>query len=196
MAPARPGRWAVIAGATLLVLGASTYAYAAFTGASSRDLSVATATVELGFGTNRLTIDADDVQPGDTVVRAVTIKSSSSVPLSGARLHTTATVSSDLDADTTHGLQLSIEICSQAWTETLDSGVPVSYTCGGVQDTVLAEEPVIGSFNLDNIDLTAGVPNYLVVTLRLPSSAPDDFAGQTSTIEFAFTGDPVANGFR
>jgi hypothetical protein len=42
----------------------------------------------------------------------------------------------------TNGLQIAIDKCSQAWTE---SGPPYTYTCGGSTSTVLASRALIGS---------------------------------------------------
>jgi hypothetical protein len=102
-------------------------------------------------------------------------------------LTTTASPSSLLDTDTTNGLQMVIDKCSQAWTE---SGPPYTYTCGGTTSSVLASRPVIGSnLSLSNLgSTTAGATDHLRVTLTLPSGAGNTLQNQSSTISYAFTG--------
>jgi hypothetical protein len=108
--------------------------------------------------------------------------------MSSASLTTDASPSSGLDTDTTNGLQLSIDRCSVAWTE---SGVGPSYTysCSGSTTGVLSSLPVIGTdMPLDNLVLTPGADNYLRVTLSLPNTAGNGLQNSSSTIGFTFTG--------
>ncbi len=145
------------------------------------------ATMDLTVSGSRLSIAADDMQPGDEAMRALTIDVSGTPQMQNAELVTQATVSSDLDTNTHDGLQLSIEQCSQPWDETLTSGVPTGYSCGGSTSVALAERPVIfAATALGTFDVTPGASNYFVVHLRLPESAPDDLAGLSSTIELTF----------
>src|SRR5207302_1773333 len=67
---------------------------------------------------------------------------SGTISFGSATLTTNATGSSLLDTDATNGLQLAIDKCSQAWTE---SGPPYTYTCGGSTSSVLASRALIGS---------------------------------------------------
>jgi len=54
---------------------------------------------------------------------------------------------------------------------------------------VLASVPVIGTnLTLSNLSLTAGVDNFVRVTLTLPSAAPNTLQGKSSTIQYSFTG--------
>jgi hypothetical protein len=147
-------------------------------------------TVALGaVGTaNRLTVNATGVAPGDTMQRAFQLSNSGSLTLASVTLTTTATTSSLLDTDATNGVQMVIDKCSVAWTE---SGPPYTYTCGGTTSSVLASRGVIGSaLSLSNItDLnTPSTTDYLRLTLTLPSAAGNTFQGLTSTIQYAFTG--------
>ena len=166
--------------------------FATFTSSTSASNTVATGTVVIALGatgsqTNRLDINAADVAAGDTIQRSVDLINSGSIDLSGVTLTTTASPSSLLDTDATNGLQMVIDKCSVAWTE---SGPPYTYVCGGVTSTVLASGPVIGAAQaLSNLAaLTAGTTDRLRITLTLPGTAGNTFQGLTSTVTYAFTG--------
>ncbi|HEY8216763.1 MAG TPA: TasA family protein [Acidimicrobiia bacterium] len=176
------------AAAAIMGLGAN----ATFTGTAETSGAYSSGTVALApIGTsavnNRLSVGASALAAGDTIQRAVDLKNTGSITLTSPTLATAASPSSLLDTDATNGLQLVIEKCSVAWTET--GGPPYTYTCGGTTSTVLASTPVIGaSYTLNNIATTANTDNYLRVTLTLPSAAPNSLQNQSSTITFTFTG--------
>ncbi|MCZ7525151.1 MAG: CalY family protein [Acidimicrobiia bacterium] len=177
---------ALVALAAALV-GVGAFAVFTDTESVSQTTTSGTVTVDLGSpgATNRLSVGATDLAAGDAVERTVELANSGSVALADVKLTTTATASSLLDTDTTDGLQMVVERCSVAWTE---SGPPYAYTCGGTTETVLASRPVIGAnLALANLDLSAGADNFLRVTLTLPSAAPDTLQAQSSTISYGFT---------
>lgn len=173
----------------LTAAGVGGAAFASFTGSTSASQSVGSGTLSLsGIGTNaagnRLTVAATEIAPGDTIQRAVTITTNGTVAIDGMELTTAASLSSDLDTDVTDGLQMTIDRCSVAWTE---SAFPYTYTCGGTTSTVLASTSVIGTGRaLSNIVTTAGATNHLRVTLTLPTSADDTFQNLDSTIGYTF----------
>jgi len=148
--------------------------------------SVALAPINVDAPNNRLSIGASSIAAGDTIERAVTIRNTGTIPLSSVTLTTSATTSSLLDTDTTNGLQMVLERCSVAWSET--GGPPYTYTCGGTTTTVLASTPIVGTnLTLSNLALGAGVDNFVRVTLTLPSAAPNALQGQSSVIQYSFT---------
>jgi spore coat-associated protein N len=175
----------------LSVAGVGGAAFAAFTSTSNASQSVTTGTVSLaGIGTNaagnRLTVGATNIAPGDSIQRAVTLTNTGSIDLAGVVLTTNATTSSLLTTDATNGLQVVIDKCSVAWTE---SAPPYTYTCGGTTSSVLASTPVIGTnLALGNLALTASAVNNLRVTVMLPSAAGNAFQGLTSVVNYTFTG--------
>ena len=180
----------VAAAASIAGLGT----FATFTSSTSASQSVSSGTVTIALGatgasTNRLTVGASNIAPGDTIQRSVDLINSGSIDLSGITLTTSATASSLLDTDATNGLQMVIDRCSNAWTE---GGVApaYTYTCSGATSTVLASRAVVGSnLTLSNLSaLTNGVTDYLRVTLSFPSAAPNSFQNQSSTIQYTFTG--------
>jgi hypothetical protein len=121
--------------------------------------------------------------------RAVDLQNTGTASLGSMTLTTSASPSSLLDTDTTNGLQLVIDSCSQAWTES-GSSPAFTYTCGGTTATVLASHPVIGAaMALSNLtSLTGGNTDHLRVTLTFPSSAGNSLQGQTTAVTYAFTG--------
>jgi spore coat-associated protein N len=180
----------VAAAASIAGLGT----FATFTSSTSASQNVSSGTVTIALGatgasTNRLTVGASNIAPGDTIQRSVDLINSGSIDLSGITLTTSATASSLLDTDATNGLQMVIDRCSNAWTE---GGVApaYTYTCSGTTSTVLASRAVVGSnLTLNNLTaLTNGVTDHLRVTLSFPSAAPNSFQNQSSTIQYTFTG--------
>jgi len=168
--------------------------FATFTSTASASHTVSTGTVTLALGatgsvTNRLNINATGVAPGDTMQRSVDLTNSGSVDMASITLTSTATASSALDTDATNGLQLVIDKCSVAWTES-GSSPAFTYTCGGSTSSVLASRAVIGSnLSLSNLtSTTAGSTDHLRFTITLPTTAGNSFQNLTSTISYAFTG--------
>jgi hypothetical protein len=179
----------VVLGVAASIAGLGTFAtFTSSTAAQAENLSTGTVSIALGTA-NRLTVGATNLVPGDTLQRAVDITNDGSVGTSSVgtiSLTTVASSSSQLDADGTAGLQMNIDKCSIAWTE---SGPPYTYTCGGTTSTVLASRAVIGTdVSLSNMSsVTAGSTDRLRVTLTLPSAAGNSLQGQSSTINYTFT---------
>jgi spore coat-associated protein N len=179
-----------VLGAAASIAGLATFATFTSTTSSSHTISSGTVTIALGAtgaSTNRLNIGASAVAPGDTIQRSVDLSNSGSLDLASVTLTTSASPSSLLDTDATNGLQMVIDKCSQAWTE---SGPPYTYTCGGSTSSVLASRAVIGgNLTLSNLGSTsAGATDHLRVTLTLPSGAGNTLQNLSSTITYAFTG--------
>lgn len=168
--------------------------YASFTSTTSASQSLSTGTVTISLGpagtsTNRLSVGASGLVPGDTVARAVDLTNSGNQALSAVALTTTATTSSALDTDPINGLQMEIDACSLPWTES-GTAPAYSYSCTGTQTTVVASQPVIGT-NIAMPGLNSLSPSgtdHLRVTLTLPATAGNSFQGLTSVISYGFTG--------
>jgi predicted ribosomally synthesized peptide with SipW-like signal peptide len=171
-------------GAAASIAGFGTFA--TFTSSTSASHTIASGTLSLTAPFSRLGTGASPIAAGDTMQRAIDLSYSGSINFGSATLTTNATSSSGLDTDATNGLQISIDKCSQAWTE---SGPPYTYTCGGSTSTVLASRALIGSgIALSNLALTSGATDHLRVTVSLPSSAGNTLQNQSSTISYTFTG--------
>ncbi len=176
-------------GATASVAGMGTMA--GFTGTTSASLDVATGTVRLAVGgtglTNDLSVAATDVLPGDTIERAADLVNSGAVPLTGFTLSTSGT-GTVLTTDTKNGLQLSVDSCSTAWTNTAATGAPPTYTCAGTVTTLVSAGSVLqtgtalGALNADS----PGGVDHLRVYLTLPTTADDTFQGVSDTVTLRF----------
>jgi spore coat-associated protein N len=183
--------------ATLGVLGAigalatvGTYSLFTSTVSGTQTISSGTVTIALGASgpANRLSVAATNIAPNDTIQRAVNLLNTGTIDLSAVTLTTTATTSSLLDTDATNGLQMVIDRCSVAWTETIVPG-GFTYTCSGTTSAVIATRPVIGAtIAMPGLSaLTAAGTDFLRVTLTLPGTAGNTFQNRTSTIDYAFT---------
>jgi spore coat-associated protein N len=179
-------------GAAASIAGLGTFA--TFTSSTSASQSVSSGTVTIGLGatgasTNRLTVGASNIAAGDTIQRSVDLINQGNLNLASVTLTTSATTSSLLNTDTTTGLQMVIDKCSVAWTES-GTAPAYTYTCSGTTSTVLASTPIIGSnLALSNVSaLTAGATDHLRVTLTLPGAAGNTLQNQSSVIQYAFTG--------
>jgi len=176
-------------GAAASVAGLTTYA--AFTDSETADQAISSGVVDISLAAagadNRLSVAAVGIHPGDTMQRAFKLSNASTDTLGSITLTTTATTSSALDTDATNGLQMVIERCSTAWTES-GTAPAYTYTCGGTTSTVLASRAVIGSnLSLSNLTLTSGSTDNLRLTLTLPSAAGNSFQNLSSTVQYAFT---------
>jgi spore coat-associated protein N len=183
-----------VVGVTAAMAGLGTFA--TFTSSTSASHTIASGTVSINLAAtgpaNRLTIGASNVVPGDTIQRVadlVNAGGSSADNLASIVLTTTASPSSLLDTEASSGLQMAIEKCSVAWTES-GTAPAYTYTCGGTTSVVLASHSVIGSnIALSNLaSLNTGSTDHLRVTLSLPTAAPNTLQGQTSTISYNFVG--------
>ena len=173
---------------------ASLGTYALFTATTSvTQTTLASGTLSLttpAAGTaNRLTLGAIGIVPGDTMQRIVDLTNSQPTPMASITLTTTASPSSLLDTDTTNGLQLVVDKCSNAWTESGTSPA-FTYTCSGTTSSVLASRPVIGSaITLNNLTASSGSStDHLRFTLTFPTAAGNSLQGQSSAITYTFTG--------
>jgi hypothetical protein len=179
-------------GTTAAIAGLGTFA--TFTSSTSAGQSVAAGTVTIALGatgaaTNRLTVSATNIVPGDTMQRSFDVSNTGTVTLASITTTTTATPSNVLTTDTTNGLQMVVDRCSTAWTEAGTSPA-FTYTCGGTLTTIIASRPVLGN-NLAMPGLSAltnGGTDHLRVTLTFPTTADNTFQGLTTTVTYSLTG--------
>ncbi len=178
-----------VVGAAAAVASLGTFAsFTSSTAAQAQSLTSGTVSITIGTA-NRLTVGATNLVPSDTIQRAIDITNNGSAGTSSVgsiALTTTAPTTSLLDTDTTNGLQMVVDRCSIAWTE---SGPPYTYTCGGTTTSVLTTRAVIGSnISLSNMSaVTAGNTDHLRVTLTLPAGAGNTLQGHSSTLNYVFT---------
>jgi spore coat-associated protein N len=168
--------------------------FATFTATTSASQSVSSGTVVIALGntgaaTNRLTVNASGLVPGDTIQRSFDLSNTGSQDLASIALTTSASPSSLLDTDATNGLQMVVDRCSVAWTES-GSSPAFTYTCGGSTTTIVTSRAVIqSSLSLAGLSaLTAAGTDHLRVTMTFPSSAGATFQGLSSTLTYSFVG--------
>ena len=178
----------------LVTAGVGGAAFASFT-ASTNAAANTTATGTVSFadistnGTGqRLSVGATNLAPGDSLQRAVDLQNTGSQDLASIVLSVAAATSSALDTDATDGLQVAVDRCSVAWTES-GSAPACTYTCGGSTTSVLAARPVIGTnLALSGLtSLTAGQTDHLRFTVTFPSTAGNAFQNLTSALTWTFT---------
>lgn len=172
--------------------GMGVYATFTTTATASHTASSATLTLTLGAtgaSTNRLTVNATNLVPGDTYYRSFDLINGGTKALSSITLTTAASPSSLLDTDATNGLQMVIQRCSVAWTEA-GTSPNFTYTCSGTTTTVLASRAIIGTnIALSNLTSTAiSTTDKLMLSVNFPTAAGNTFQGLSSTISFTFTG--------
>ncbi len=182
-------------GGVAAVAGLGTFG--TFTSSTNASQPLASGTVNIALGaagtaTNRLTIGAAGLVPSDTVARAVQLSNTGSQGLSGITLSTAASPSSLLDTDAVNGLQLTVQSCPSAWTET-PAGAGYTYTCSGTATTVLASRPVSipagAAVTLPGLNslAAAGVDN-LLFTETFPTVAGNTLQAQSSNVTFTLVG--------
>ncbi len=168
--------------------------FATFTATTSASQSVSSGTVVIALGntgaaTNRLTVNAVGVVPGDTIQRSFDLSNTGSQDLASIALTTSASPSSLLDTDATNGLQMVIDRCSVAWTES-GSSPAFTYSCSGSTTTIVTSRAVIqSSLSLAGLTaLTAAGTDHLRLTLTFPGTAGNTFQGLSSTLTYSFLG--------
>jgi hypothetical protein len=140
-------------------------------GVVSIDLSGRLGTVPLAFG---------GLLPGSSTTRTVSIVNDGSSELASVTVAAVATVSSVLDTDRLRGLQTTVRSCTVPWSPDV--------SCAGVQRTLLGSGPVVREAPLDRpASLVPGGTDHLAVTVALPETAGNEFAGRSSALQFTFT---------
>lgn len=173
---------------------ASLGTFASFTSTTSASQTVGSGTVVIALGTagtatNRLTVNASGLVPGDTVQRAFDLTNTGTQNLATIGLTTTASPTSLLDSDATNGLQMAVDKCSVAWVEA-GTTPAFTYTCAGTTTAIITTRAVIGSnIAMAGVSaLTAAGVDHLRVTLTLPAGTGNTFQGLSSTISYSFLG--------
>ncbi len=183
---------AAVLGAVAAIAGLGTFG--TFTSSTTATQTFTSGTVQIALGTagsatNRLTVNAGNLVPGDTIERQVQLSNTGNVSLASIGLTTVASPSSLLDTETTNGLQMTVQSCATAWTEA-GTAPAYTYTCSGGATSVLASRAIIGAnISLPGLNsLTGGGVDHLMFTISLPSAAPNTMQGLTSTITFTLLG--------
>lgn len=180
--------------ATIGVLGAtaaiaSLGTFGSFTDSTTPvDTTVDTGVVSVDVadaGAGMVPFDGGLMLPGDSRAFPVDLVNSGDSALGSVTLASSATQSSVLDSDPVNGLQLQVESCSVAWTDT-GSG----YTCAGTEKAFYAGRMLVTDHVLTGAaSLAPDAVDHLLLTAELPATASaDEFEGASSALRFVFTG--------
>lgn len=185
-------------------------AYSSFNATTSPPTaqSLATGTLAMTLGASgtatgdALTVGASNLVPGDTVQRAVAITNGGSIGISTISMAVTDTSPTALVTNTTNGLQALVQSCSLPWTSTALTDGGWSYTCSGTTASEMASTPA-GTLVADTTAPPLATPTNatplapssvtnLMVTLTLPTTAPNSMQGLADSLTFTFTGVQIA----
>ncbi|MGH9307312.1 MAG: TasA family protein [Acidimicrobiales bacterium] len=169
----------------------STFNSTASNTASPQAVNTGTVAISLGASgasTNRLSVAAVNIAPGDTIDRSVDLISTGNLALSTLGLAATASPTTLLTSDTTNGLQLTVTECSVAWTEA-GTAPAYTYTCSGTTSTVLAAGSAVrAGANLVGLKVLNGAgTDHLEFHLALPTSADNTFQNLSTSLTYTFT---------
>jgi hypothetical protein len=105
-----------------------------------------------------------------------------------------------LGTSTSASLQIEVQSCPTSWSATALSDGGYSYTCSGTTTTLVPQEPVGDALSAP-VTWTSGLNalnpggvDYLLVTVSLPTSAPNSDQGLSATLTYAFEGTQAAVG--
>ncbi len=177
-----------VLGATAAIAGLGTFG--TFTDSTTPvettvDSGVVSIELSEAGGAGMVPFDGGLMLPGDSRTFPVDLRNSGDTSLGSVTLGSWARHSSALDSDPVNGLQLKVDSCSQAWTESASG-----YTCTGTVrglysgPMVVTGRPLAGAASL-----VPGAVDHLLLTAALPDTASADaFEGATSSLSFVFTG--------
>lgn len=181
----------MLAAAAALIGGA----FATFTDSvTAGPQAITSGSIKIAVGpTNDAATGATNIAAGDTIAREVDLNSTgATLANKEITLKFSAPVTSSLlDTDSTNGLQVSIQACSEAWKRVKPATPPPAfeYTCtpgatavkinGAATTSVSALETTAEPLTPLN-SLNTGGQDYLVFTLTLPSTAPGNL-GKVAT---------------
>jgi spore coat-associated protein N len=190
-------RGTFVLGVTGVLVAGTSVAYSSWTSTAAppSPLTVSAGTVTLAFGSSQpdqLTVNASNIIPGDTIQRGVELSNTGTVSLASVTFGITDSSPSALVTGTS-GLTASIASCSVAWTATALSSGGYTYSCSGTTTTVMAATSVNALLStpvaLSPVNsINPGGNDYLVVTLTLPSSAPNSDQGLSDSLTYNFNG--------
>jgi hypothetical protein len=174
-----------LVGAAAAVAGLGTFG--TFTDSTSVDTGTGSGVVAINLSAAAMYATAPAIAggllPGDTQATPFDVQNVGDTAWASVMLKSWATSSTLLDTDQVHGLQFTLQSCTQSW----DVAGPGTYSCaGGV--TSFYSGPIITEQALANAaSLQPGKTDHLLATVSLPADAGNIFQGLSSGISFTFT---------
>lgn len=145
------------------------------TGVLSIDVSAAGSSAPVPVTTARML-------PGDVGFFPMDLRNGGDVDLSSVVLDSTAVVSSLLDTDLVHGLQLRLDTCATPWT-----GSGSAFSCAGGASQLYAGPVATDATLAGARSLQAGGTDHLLATVTFPTTGGDVMQDRSSSLEFVFT---------
>lgn len=175
-----------VVGAAVAVAGLGTFG--SFTGSTEAvDAGVDTGVLAIdvtfadGSTPSPVALPLPNMLPGDAISVPLDLRNGGDVDLSKVVLRSYATVSSKLDTEAVHGLQLELDSCATPW-----AGSRGNYSCTGgavelYRGRIATETPLAEARSL-----AAGVTDHLLATVSFPTTGGDDMQNQESSFAFVF----------
>jgi Camelysin metallo-endopeptidase len=175
-------------GAAAAVAGLGTFG--TFTDSTSLDTTMQSGTLSIDLGApggpKTIPVVTSVFLPGDSLTRAINLENDGDVALSSVNLATTAGPANALTTDRVHGLHLTLQQCSRAWTRGGTTELP-TYGCGGTTRTLYAGPAVSTEALPTPNSLSPGGEDSMIFTLSLPTTAGNEMQGLNATVNLAFT---------
>jgi len=175
----------VVVGAAAAVAGLGTFGE--FTDSTSAvdaavDTGVLSIDVSAAGSTAPVPVTTANMLPGDVGYFPMDLRNGGDVDLASVVLGSSAAVSSRLDSDPVHGLQMKVDTCEVAWVR---SGA--AWTCAPGADQLYAG-PVVTTTALPGaLSLESGGTDHVLATVSFPTTGGDGMQDLSSSLEFVFT---------
>lgn len=186
---------AVVMTAIAIVLGGAMFASSASVSDTERlNATLDTGVVALETGDSTLAVGVSDLLPGESAQQLLSLEHVGDIELLGADGNGEIGLQlllegdgSPLVTDTSGGLRLGVERCSQVWTlgPNDPQGRP-TYSCAGTLDLITIARPILGTVDLPNPPFESYVPggqDFVRLTLSLPETAPPEMAGEATEVD-------------
>ncbi|WP_324276448.1 TasA family protein [Blastococcus brunescens] len=148
------------------------------------DVAAGTVSINLSPAANYRTVQMTPggLLPGDSTATPFDVRNDGDVAWESLTFSSWATRSSVLDSDPVHGLQLTLESCSTAWTV-----AGSDYACGG-EVTPFYTGPIVTQAVLTGTATHApGGVEHLLATIAFPDTAGQTHTDKISDLAFRFT---------
>ena len=169
-----------------VILGGTMFAsHAAFFDSERLQATLDAGVVAIESGGDGLLVPISDLLPGDGAQQLLTLETVGTLDLRALQLLIEGD-DSPLVTDTSDGLQLTVEWCSQPWTLGPDDpqGRPTD-SCGGTVELITGPRPVLGTVDLPDPPFAAYEPegiDHLRLLIELPDTAPPSMADESTEV--------------
>lgn len=138
-------------------------------------------------------LSVDEMAPGDVTEWATSVQNVSgrTVPVTAEFGHDDEVAQSPLTLDTTFGMQVTLDTCSQPWTAGVAGPENATvFTCGGAEGVMLASTPLgslVGAPYQSDVTLDSRETLNIRATMKFPWEAGNDFENLKGGVRVEFT---------